>query len=118
MAEICGEFKEHKERIAEVLKRLPRDEEVVELANFFDALGDATRVRIVLALAEGELCPCDLSRITGLSVSAVSHQLRVLKDRKIVNHRREGRNVYYKLSNEHVRRIVESALAYVRRGIK
>jgi DNA-binding transcriptional ArsR family regulator len=74
---------------------------------------DPTRLKILLALKEEELCTCDLSNITGLSVSAISHQLRVLKDRKIVNYRRDGKNVFYRLEDEHLKEILKVALEHL-----
>ncbi len=114
MAEVCKTFEKHEDKIEKTLKKLPDDETIVDIANFFDALGDATRVKIVLALMQEELCTCDLSKITGLSVSAISHQLRVLKDRRIVTYRREGKNVFYKIDDDHIQKIVETTLVHLR----
>ena len=70
-------------------------------------------MKIVLALMAEELCTCDLAKIANLSISAVSHQLRLLRDRKIVAYRREGRNVFYRIEDDHVREVVELALAHL-----
>ncbi len=114
MVEVCKGYKEHEEKVAKVKKRLPDDELIIKAANFFDAFGDATRFKILLALmTEEELCTCDLSNITGLSVSAISHQLRVLKDRKIVSYRKEGKNVFYRLDDEHIKEILKIALEHL-----
>ncbi len=96
-----------------VASSLPPDERIIELAEFLEAFGDSSRVKILLALSKRELCTCDLSAITGLSVSAVSHQLRVLRDKKLVKYRREGRNVYYSLDDEHVAAILNIALKHI-----
>lgn len=114
MAEVCRTLEKHEDRIAKALKSLPDDAELVDLASFFDALGDTTRIKIVLALLKEELCTCDLSKITGLSASAISHQLRVLKDRRIVAYRREGKNVFYRIDDEHIRKIVKTALTHLK----
>ncbi len=92
---------------------LPSDERIVELAEFLEAFGDSTRIKILLALSKRELCTCDISAITGMSVSAVSHQLRVLRDKKLVKYRREGRNVVYSLDDEHVAAILRIAMDHV-----
>ncbi|NJE09008.1 transcriptional regulator [Thermococcus sp. M39] len=113
MVEVCKVYEEHEEKIAKVKEKLPNDKLIVEMANFFDAFGDATRLKILLALMEEELCTCDLSNITGLSVSAISHQLRVLKDRRIVSYRREGKNVFYRLDDGHIREILKIALKHM-----
>ncbi len=84
------------------------------MADFFDALGNPTRLKILLALMEaGELCTCDLSAITKLSVSAISHQLRILKDRKIVTYHKDGKNVFYRLDDEHIREILRIAIEHL-----
>ena len=114
MTGTCRTFQEHADKIERAKAALPSDETLIELANFFDALGDATRIRIVLALTREELCTCDLSKLVGLSVSAVSHQLRVLKDRRIVAYRKEGKNVFYRVDDDHIRAIVEIALTHLK----
>jgi len=98
--------------------KVPReglDEELIlDVANFFDALGNPTRLKILISLIREELCTNDLSEIVGLSISAISHQLRILKDRKIVAYRKEGKNVFYRLDDEHVKGILEAALEHLR----
>ena len=106
------------EYVEEVMQSLPSDERVVELAEFLEAFGDSSRIKILLALSERELCTCDISEITGLSVSAVSHQLRVLRDKKLVKYRREGRNVYYSLDDEHVATILKIAMEHIEESVR
>ena len=101
------------EKVNEVVSSLPEDEKIIELAEFLEAFADSTRIKILLALSIDELCTCDLSAVTGLSVSAISHQLRVLRDKKIVKYRREGRNVYYSLDDEHVEAILKIAMEHI-----
>ncbi|MCD6514547.1 MAG: helix-turn-helix transcriptional regulator [Candidatus Odinarchaeota archaeon] len=113
MAEVCKTYEEHDEKITSVKKKLPSDEFIIEAANFFDAFGDSTRLKILFALMNEELCTCDLSKLTNLSVSAVSHQLRLLKDRKIVNYRKEGKNVFYRLDDEHIKEILKIAIRHL-----
>jgi len=104
---IVGEY------IEEVISKLPSDERIIELTEFLEAFSDVSRVKILLALSKHELCTCDISAITGLSISAVSHQLRVLRDKKLVKYRREGRNVYYSLDDEHVATILDTAMEHI-----
>ncbi|AFL96046.1 transcription regulator, ArsR family 9 [Thermococcus cleftensis] len=114
MTEVCKVYEEHLDKILEAQAKLPGEEHILEMADFFDALGNPTRLKILLALMEaGELCTCDLSAITGLSVSAVSHQLRLLKDRKIVAYRKDGKNVFYRLDDEHIREILRTAIEHL-----
>ncbi len=101
------------EFIEDVKSHLPQDEHIIELADFLEAFSDFTRLKILLSLLNQELCTCDLSEITGLSASAISHQLRVLRDKKLVKYRREGRNVFYSLDDEHVAAILSIALEHV-----
>ena len=96
-----------------ITSSLPSDERIVELSEFLEAFGDSSRLKILLALSKHELCTCDISAITGLSVSAVSHQLRVLRDKKLVKYRRNGRNVFYSLDDEHVAAILEIAMKHI-----
>ncbi|ADC64404.1 transcriptional regulator, ArsR family [Ferroglobus placidus DSM 10642] len=108
----CKSF--NNQQVEEVLSKLPEDDLIVELAEFLEAFADSTRIKILLALTIGELCTCDLSSITGLSVSAISHQLRTLRDKKIVKYRRAGRNVYYSLDDEHVEAILKVAMEHIK----
>ncbi|RLF80672.1 transcriptional regulator [Thermococci archaeon] len=115
MTEVCKVYEEHADKILEAKKKIPEEELLLDVADFFDALGNPTRLKILLALMEaGELCTCDLSAITGLSVSAISHQLRILKDRKIVSYRKDGKNVFYRLDDEHIGEILNVALEHMR----
>ena len=113
MVEVCKVYERNIEKITRVKKRIPRDDAIHELADFFDALGNPTRLKILFALMHGELCTCDLTGLTGLTVSAVSHQLRILKDRRIVKYRKEGKNVYYTLDDEHIKQILRMAFIHM-----
>ena len=88
--------------------KLPAAGELEGMEHFFKTLGDTTRLKIVHALQAGELCVCDLGEALGMSVSAVSHQLSVLRGARLVSHRREGKVVYYSLSDGHVRNVLRS----------
>ena len=87
---------------------LPQPDQLAGMEGFFKALGDSTRLRILHALLAGELCVCDLSETLGMSVSAGSHQLSVLKAARLVSHRRDGKIIYYSLSDDHVSAVLES----------
>jgi ArsR family transcriptional regulator len=88
--------------------------EVTELAQLFKVLGDPTRTRILRALRSGELCVCDISNVLNMSISSVSHQLRVLRQHDLVRFRREGKIVFYSLADPHVLALHETALEHVR----
>ncbi len=103
----------HTENVAKARGFIPETEEIQSLADMFKALGDPTRLRIVTALLAVELCVCDLSAVCGLSESAISHQLRILRNLRIVKYRREGKIVYYRLDDSHVEDLVRQSLAHI-----
>ena len=92
--------------VQRVLDSQPADEYLYDLAELFKVFGDSTRIRILYALFESELCVNDIAQVVGISQSAVSHQLRVLKTSKLVKFRREGKAMYYSLDDEHVRSMI------------
>ncbi len=98
--------------VAAASEALPDDICVAALAAVFSALGDPTRVRIALALLGRELCVCDLAALAGISQSGVSHQLRVLRDLRVVAYRRDGKRAVYRLIDDHVREVLELGLAH------
>ncbi|MBW1781929.1 MAG: winged helix-turn-helix transcriptional regulator [Deltaproteobacteria bacterium] len=104
----------HLDRVAAAKKEALGEPELDRLAAIFKALGDPTRLRIVTALAGGEMCVCDLSAFLGLSESAVSHQLRRLKDLALVRHRRDGQVLYYSLDDDHVTALLKLGLEHIR----
>lgn len=104
----------HKEHVEAVLEELPDEEELIDLADFYKLFSDSTRVRILSALSSSELCVYDLALVVGMSQSAVSHQLRILKTGRLISSRREGRVVFYRLSDDHVRDILTEGLEHVR----
>lgn len=97
----------HEQAVRQVYESMPPEARLVELADFFKVFGDPTRVRILCALHHSELCVCDLSALLGMSQSAVSHQLRVLKAARLVKNRREGKVIYYALMDHHVKEILD-----------
>lgn len=92
---------------------IPSDRMVRALAETFGALSDPTRVRIITALTEQELCVFDLARLLGLTGSAVSHQLRLLRGQRLVKYRKEGKIAYYSLDDEHIRNLMEECIKHV-----
>lgn len=103
----------HEDIIDQVKMDMPPEETLYDLAEFFKVFGDSTRIRILYALFEAELCVGDMAKLLGLSQTACSHQLRVLKNNKLVRFRREGKVVYYSLSDDHVRSIIEKGMEHV-----
>lgn len=112
-AEHCDCTVVHEDVVEKVRRELPEDEVLYDLADLFRVFADTTRIKILYALFEAELCVCDLSRLTGMSQSAVSHQLRTLKDSKLVRFRREGKTVYYSLADQHVRTLIGNGMDHV-----
>ena len=108
--EVCQEYCVH-EHITR--QEIPSDDELYRLSELFKTFGDVTRIRILTALSKQELCVCDMAELLGLTQTAVSHQLRVLKNNKLVKFRREGKNIYYSLSDDHVRRILDQGMEHV-----
>ena len=110
----CGEPTVHEDRLAYVKSLLPPEECLYDLAELFKLFGDSTRVQILFALLESELCVCDLANLIGVTQSAVSHQLRILKAGKLVKFRREGKTVYYSLDDDHVARILSQGMEHIK----
>ncbi len=103
----------HEETVREVFEAMPDDGLLFDMAEFFKVFGDSTRVRILFALHHSELCVCDLSALLSMSQSAISHQLRILKNARLVSSRREGKVVYYSLLDDHVKDIIEVGTAHL-----
>src|SRR6266545_469216 len=99
----CEIYGVHPERIEEARRLLPPAGALLPLANTFKALGEPGRVKILLALAEQELCVCDLASLSGMSTSAISHQLRILRHLNLVRCRKEGKMAFYSLEDEHIK---------------
>jgi len=111
--ERCAETYIHEDFVQAAIARLVDSPTAIRLAETFKALSDPTRVRIVSLLAEGELCVCDLAAALGMSQSAVSHQLRALRDLRLVRWRRQGRQIFYTLDDEHVADLFHRGLDHV-----
>ncbi|MEV1005439.1 metalloregulator ArsR/SmtB family transcription factor [Nonomuraea sp. NPDC050202] len=100
------------DRVAAVRERMPPADDLADTADVFGLLSDPNRLRLLVALLDGELCVCDLAAVTGQSESAVSHALRLLRAHRIVAARRSGRMAYYRLEDPHVRMLLDLALAH------
>ena len=103
----CEEENSNIEIVNNVKSQILGDEEIFDLAELFKVFGDSTRMKIINALIIQELCVCDIAQITNSTSSAISHQLRVLKQAKLVKYRKEGKSVFYSLDDEHVKEIFE-----------
>lgn len=97
---------DHEAILNEVRNDLPTDELLCDLSDLFKLFGDATRIKILFSLFESEMCVCAIAELLGMTQSAISHQLKILKDANLVKNRREGKTIYYFLSDDHVRTIV------------
>lgn len=103
----------HEDIIYKVKKELLEDSTTFDIADFFKIFGDSTRIKILWALDKSEMCVCDLAFLLKMTKSAISHQLRILRDNKLVSIRKEGKFVYYHLNDEHVKDILEKALEHL-----
>ena len=112
--ELCGVRTIHLDRVARARNKMLSKRELERLALTCRLLGDPTRLKIVMALQDGEMCVCDIAAFIGLSESAVSHQLRRLRELAIVKNRREGQMLYYSLDDAHVDDLIRIGLAHIR----
>jgi len=103
----------HKDIVNSVTLELPCEEDLYDLAELFKIFGDSTRIRILYALFEHEMCVCDIAELLGMTQSAISHQLRVLKQSQLVKFRKEGKTVYYSLADDHVRSIINQGMEHI-----
>lgn len=103
----------NEEAVKTVLEKQPADEYLYDLAELFKVFGDSTRIKILYALIESELCVGDLAGLLKASTSAISHQLKILKDAKLVRFRREGKNIFYTLDDDHVRNILNMGMEHI-----
>lgn len=111
---MCGCAVIHEDILNAVRLKMPEEANLFDLAELFKVFGDSTRIRILWALTEAELCVCDITALLGMTQSAISHQLRVLKQARLVKHRKEGKMVYYSLDDEHIRQIFDQGLTHIK----
>lgn len=112
-AECCEQVFVHRDLVEKVNRNMPREEELYDLAELFKVFGDSTRIRILFVLFEAEVCVCDLAEILHMTQSAISHQLKILKQAKLVSARREGKSVFYSLADNHVRTIIAQGREHI-----
>lgn len=112
-SDICDCEVIHNDVVEKVKKTFPADEIIFDLADFFKIFGDTTRVKILYALDKNEMCVCDISNLLNMTTSAVSHQLKVLREANLVTTNRVGKVVYYSLADEHVKEIIECGLNHI-----
>lgn len=114
--ECCETIEVHEELLKIVEEKMPPEEELYDLAELYKIFGDSTRIRILFVLFEAEVCVCDLAQALHMTQSAISHQLRILKQNKLVKNRREGKSVFYSLADDHVRSIINQGLEHIQEG--
>lgn len=103
----------HEKMLDMVRHELPTDELLCDLSDLFSLFGDTTRVKILFSLFESEMCVCAIAELLGMTQSAISHQLKILKDANLVANRREGKTIYYFLSDDHVRTIISKGFEHL-----
>lgn len=109
----CEYIHAHPETIEKIKSIMPDDDALIDLAELFKVFGDSTRIKILSALSGGELCVCDISTVVGMTSSAVSHQLKILKNAELVSFRREGKTVFYSLADGHVNTILNQGFEHI-----
>ena len=111
--ERCEFMHVHEDIVTKVQEHMPDEEALYDLAELFKLFGDSTRIKILYVLFASEMCVCDIAQLLNMSQSAISHQLRALKQAKLVRYRREGKQVFYSLSDGHVRTILGQGMEHV-----
>lgn len=109
----CDYIHVHSELVQKVHDSMPDTEMLYDLAELYKVFGDSTRIRILYVLFEAEMCVCDIAQVLNMTVSAISHQLRVLKQADLVKYRREGKTVFYSLADDHVRSILDQGTEHI-----
>ena len=112
----CEEHIVHMDAVETARRQMPDDDITTAASVFFKAFSDKTRLRILTALVSAELCVCDIATLLGMSQSAISHQLRFLKQARLVKSRKNGKTVYYALCDDHIQTILAQGIAHVQEG--
>ena len=112
-SECCETTEVHSELLKIISEKMPPEEKLFDLAELFRVFGDTTRMRILFVLFEAEVCVCDLASVLHMTQSAISHQLKILKQNKLVKSRREGKSVFYSLADDHVRTIIAQGQEHI-----
>ncbi len=111
--ECCSFLFVHEDVVAQVKRSFPAEDRLMSLAELFKVFGDGTRIRILYVLLEAEVCVCDLASLLNMTQSAVSHQLRILKQARLIRSRREGKTVFYSLADDHVATLLRQGMEHV-----
>ena len=111
--ECCEFMHAHDEIVERVQKEMPGEDTLYDLTELFRIFGDSTRIRILYALSQSELCVCDIASLLGMGQSAISHQLRILKQMRLVKFRREGKSVLYSLADGHIQTILAQGMEHI-----
>ena len=111
--ECCDAVEVHENLLKIVNETMPEETELYDLAELFKVFGDTTRIRILFVLFEAEVCVCDLAQALQMTQSAISHQLKILKQNKLVKSRREGKSIFYSLADDHVRTIIAQGCDHI-----
>ncbi|MCI8658846.1 MAG: winged helix-turn-helix transcriptional regulator [Lachnospiraceae bacterium] len=109
----CEYMHVHKEIVERVEKVMPGEQQLLDLSEFFKVFGDSTRIKILYVLGQSEMCVCDIATLLQMGQSAISHQLRVLKQMRLVSFRREGKTVFYKLADSHIQMILNQGMEHI-----
>ena len=109
----CEDLCVHKEIVDRVDQQMPGEEELYDLAELFKVFGDTTRIRILYVLLNDEMCVCDIAALLGMNQSAISHQLRILKQSRLVKFRRDGKSVFYSLADDHVHTMIAQGMEHI-----
>ena len=112
--ERCEYMYVHQDVVNKVKQDMPQDETLYDLAELFKVFGDSTRIRILFVLFESEMCVCDIAQLLNMTQSAISHQLRILKQSQLVKSRRDGKSVFYSLADDHVYRIINQGFEHIK----
>ena len=112
--EQCDFIHVHEDIVNRVTKVMPDEDQLMDLAEFFKIFGDSTRIKILYVLSQAEMCVCDIATLLQMGQSAISHQLRVLKQMRLVKFRRDGRTVFYSLADGHIKSIVNQGMEHIR----
>ncbi len=111
--EQCSSVVIHQDVVHKVRSKMPVDETFFDLAEFFKVFGDSTRIKVLWALFTSEMCVCDIAALLNMTQSAISHQLRVLKQAKLVKNRKDGKVVYYSLDDDHIKLILDQGIEHI-----
>ncbi|MCI9281677.1 MAG: winged helix-turn-helix transcriptional regulator [Lachnospiraceae bacterium] len=112
-ASVCEFMHIHEEIVDKVEKVMPDEQQLLNLSEFFKVFGDSTRIKILYVLSQSEMCVCDIATLLQMGQSAISHQLRVLKQMRLVTFRREGKTVFYKLADAHIETILAQGMEHI-----